>query len=312
MSTQAPTLGRLVGSWTFDPGLIALLAAAALLYGVGAARHGRWPPGRTLSFLAGLLALALALLSGVDRYSERLLSVHMAQHLLLELVAPALLLSGAPLRLALRASPRGARGAIAGLLSHTAVRALARPASGFVLFACVALATHLTGLYEFALEHPAAHELEHAAYFWSGVLFLAPLIAADPLPHPPGAIARFSWLMGAMAVMALPGALLTFATDVRYPYYLAPARALGRSALADQRLAGAIMWVGGGVLVFLLALAVSMQSMLAEERRQRRRERSGAEERRGPAGTLDAGERYEPTRVLGEEERRGPTGVLGA
>jgi putative membrane protein len=182
------------------------------------------------------------------------------------------------------------RSAIADLLSHTVIRALTRPVAGFALFACVVLATHLTGLYELSLEHPLVHELEHAAYFWSGVLLLAPLIAADPLPHPPGAIARFSWLMGAMAVMAIPAALLTFATSVRYPYYLAPARALGRSALSDQHLAGAIMWVGGGILMFLLALAVAMQAMLAEERRQRRRElhlqQPGGEEHHGTTGVL--------------------------
>jgi putative membrane protein len=291
--------------------LIAALVAAATLYCAGARRMARslrgvgrhpvrsprverhpvrWPLWRTASFIAGLSMLALALLSGVDGYSERMLSVHMTQHLLLGLLAPALLLYGAPLRLALRSSPR-ARGAAARLLGHPAVTVLTKPAVGFALFACVVLATHLTGLYELALEHPLVHELEHLALFWSGVLLLAPLIASDPLPHPPGAIARFSWLMGAMGAMAIPGALLTFATSVRYPYYLAPARATGRSALSDQHLAGAIMWVGGGIFMFLLALTIAMQAMLAEERRQRRRElypqRSGVK-RSDKTGVLGA------------------------
>jgi putative copper resistance protein D len=141
------------------------------------------------------------------------------------------------------------------------------------LFALVQLATHLTGLFELALEDPWVHELEHGAYFFSGVLLLAPLIAADPLPHAPAPLARFAWLMGAMSAMAVPGALLTFEPSLRYPSYAAPARALGRSALEDQHLAGAIMWVGSGVAMFALALAVAMAAMLAEERRQRRRER---------------------------------------
>jgi putative membrane protein len=289
MSTQAPTLARLIGSWAFDPGLIAILTAAASLYSVGVSRLEHWPAWRTLSFMAGLGTLALALLSGVDRYSEQLLSVHMVQHLLLGLVAPALLLVGSPVRLALRAGPRMVRVAIAGLLSHAAVRMLARPTIGFALFAGVVLGTHLTGLYELALEQPLMHELEHAALFWTGVLLLAPLIAADPLPHPPGALARFAWLMGAMAVMAIPGALLTFSTRVRYPYYLNPARELGRSALSDQTLAGAIMWVGGGLLMFALAVTVAMQAMLAEERRQLRRElhlRPSEDERHDSAGML--------------------------
>jgi cytochrome c oxidase assembly factor CtaG len=292
MSASGPTLGHLLGSWTLDPGLIAAFAAAAALYAVGTTRRRGWPARRTASFMAGLATLALALLSGIDGFSERLLSVHMVQHLLLGLVAPALLLWGAPARLALGSTRGRARTALAAALASPASRTLGRPAAAFALFATVVLATHLTGLYELALEHPFVHELEHAAYFWSGVALLAPLIAADPMPHAPGPIARFAWLMGAMAAMALPGALLTFATSVRYPYYVAPARALGRSALADQHMAGAIMWVGGGVVVFALALALAMRALHEEERRQRRRElqmeRSGASELRGTAGVLGA------------------------
>jgi cytochrome c oxidase assembly factor CtaG len=273
MTHAEPTLARLLGSWSADPGLIALLAitAGSYLFGVTRARRG-WRVWRTSSFLAGLLVLALALLSGIDRYADELLSVHVSQHLLLVLVAPALLLWGAPVRLALAGSPRRGRAVLGGVLSSRAVRTLGRPLVGFTVFSVAVLATHLTGLFELALEHPLVNAFEHALYFWAGVWLLAPLIGADPLPHRPGAVARFCWLMGAMVAMAIPGALLTFAPTVRYAFYLKPARALGRSALADQHLAGAIMWVGGGIAVFALALGVAMSAMLAEERRQRRRE----------------------------------------
>jgi putative membrane protein len=281
-----PTLARLLGSWSVDPGLIVLLVltAAVYLFGVRHARRG-WPVWRTISFLAGLLTLALALLSGVDRYADELLSIHVIQHLLLVLVAPALLLLGAPVRLALAGPPSRGRVVLGGVLSSRGMRALGRPLVGFSIFSVAVLATYLTGLFELALEYPLVHALEHALFFWAGVLLLAPLIAADPLPHPPGPVARFSWLMGAMVVMAIPGALLTFAPTVRYPFYLAPARSLGRSALADEHLAGAIMWVGGGIVMFALALSVGMSAMLAEERRQRRRELHQGNSEQTPAST---------------------------
>ncbi|HEY2570848.1 MAG TPA: cytochrome c oxidase assembly protein [Solirubrobacteraceae bacterium] len=293
MSAAQPTLARLLGSWSWDPALLGALAAAALLYLLGVRRRQRgWPALRTCSFMAGLLALALALMSGIDRHAEQLLSVHMVQHLLLAVVSPALLLCGAPVRLALASSPPRARAALAAALSSRAFRALAPPAVGLLAFASVMLATHLTGVFELALQDPVVHTFEHAAYFWSGVLLLAPLIAADPLPHPPGALARFCWLMGAMTVMAVPGALLTFATRVRYPFYLAPAHALGRSALADEQLAGVVMWVGGGVAMFVLALSVAMSAMLAEERRQQRRDTyaqpDGAVDTQSSIGVLGA------------------------
>ncbi|HLB21684.1 MAG TPA: cytochrome c oxidase assembly protein [Solirubrobacteraceae bacterium] len=278
-----PTIGRLLGAWTPDAGLVAALAVAALLYLLAVRRRRRgWPVWRTCSFMVGLLALAVALMSGVDSYAEQLLSVHMAQHLLLSLVSPALLLSAAPIRLALGSSPARVRAGLAAALSSRTLRTLSNPAVGFALFATTMLATHLTGLFELALKDQTAHAFEHAAYFWSGVLLLAPLIAADPLAHPPAPLARFCWLMGAMTVMSVPGALLTFATGVRYPSYLAAARALGRSALADEHLAGVIMWVGGGLAMFALALAVAMSAMLAEERRQERRELHG-----GPVETIE-------------------------
>jgi cytochrome c oxidase assembly factor CtaG len=216
--------------------------------------------------------VAIALMSGIDADSERLLSVHMVQHLLLSLLGPTLLLCAAPVRLALASGSRELRATLAALLSSPLVRKLTHPAVGLALFALVQLATHLTGLFELALEDPWIHAFEHGAYFWSGVLLLAPLIAADPLPHAPAPLARFAWTMGAMTAMAIPGAVLTFDPTVRYPFYLAPARALGRSAIEDQHIAGAIMWVGSGVAMFAFALSVTMTAMLAEERRQRRRE----------------------------------------
>ncbi len=227
---------------------------------------------RVAALGGGLVVLAVALLSGIDSWSERLLSVHMVQHLLIGLVAPALLVCAAPLRLALAVcSPRGRR-RLALLLHSRLVRMLARPAIGVCLYAAVLLGSHVPLVYDAAVRHPLLHDLEHAAYFWSGVILLAPLIAVDPLPRAPSALARFAWLIAAMVPMAVLGAWLTSSTSVRYGPYLAPAAALHRSALADQRLAGIVMWVGGGVALLALALLVAARVLIAEERRQRRRD----------------------------------------
>lgn len=274
MSAQPPTLGHLLGTWTFDPVLLCVLCLVAGLYLMGVRRASSpWPIRRVVSFLAGLVVLALALLSGIDQYADELLSVHVIEHLLLILLAPILLLWGAPVRLALSTSTPAARRALATVLRSRPVRWLTRPACGFVLFTVVVLATHLTGVYEAALRDQTLHALEHAAYFWTGTLFLLPLLAAaDPIPRPPGAIARFSWLMAAMLVMSIPAGVFLFDEHVRYPFYLAPARALHASALADQQTAGVLMLVAGGVVMGVLAIVIAMSAMLAEERRQQRRD----------------------------------------
>jgi putative membrane protein len=305
MSAARPTLQNLLGRWTFDPGVIVALLAEGGLYAWGIARahgarvggrRGSWSLWRATSFAAGLLTLAVALLSGVDRIADELLSVHMVQHMLLALLAPVLLLCGAPVKLALVASSGSSRRRLGVLFVSRPIRTLTHPAIGLALFVSVELTTHLTGFYQLALEDETLHAFEHAAYFWSGLLLFAPLIAADPLPHPPAPLARFSWMMGAMTAMAVPGAVLTFSESVRYPFYLAPARALGRSALADQHLAGAIMWVGSGLAMFALALGVTFSSMLAEERRQRRRE----QHLDARAALETGGEATAPVGALGE------------
>ncbi|HEX3518092.1 MAG TPA: cytochrome c oxidase assembly protein [Solirubrobacteraceae bacterium] len=290
MSTAAPTLARLLGSWQLDPGVLVICAATAGLYGWGVARSPKhWPLWRTAAFMAGLLVLTGALLSGIGHYSDELLSVHVVQHLLLILAAPALLLWGAPVRLALSACSPAGRRSIGAVLRQRWLRVLTRPACGFALFTIVVLGTHLTGLYEVALKGQTVHAFEHAAYFWSGLIFLLPILAADPVPRPPSAISRFCWLMAAMTVMFIPAALFMFDEHVRYPFYLAPARTLHRSALSDQHAAGMIMLFAGGVAMAALAILVAMEAMILEERRQQRRDQylyADGEEPGNPASAL--------------------------
>jgi putative membrane protein len=273
VSAQPPTLARLLGAWTVDPVLLGVCGAAAGLYVWGMVRsRRRWPAWRLVSFTCGLSVLALALLSGIDRYADELLSIHVVEHLLLILAAPALILWGAPVRLALSACPPAGRHAIVSLLRERWVRLLTRPACGFAVFTLVVLGTHMTGVYEAGLRNQTIHACAHAACFWSGTMFLLPLLVADPIPHPPGAITRFSWLMAAMVVMSAPAGVFLFDAHVRYPFYLAPARALHTSALSDQRAAGMLMLVAGGLAMGALAIVIAMRAMIAEERRQQRRD----------------------------------------
>ena len=94
------------------------------------------------------------------------------------------------------------------------------------------LVTYLTGLFELSLRNQTVHALEHAAFFWSGVLCFAPLVAADPLPRPAGALARFGWLMVVMTAMVVVGALLSF--DTVGPLPLLPAGRAGAARLGAR------------------------------------------------------------------------------
>jgi putative membrane protein len=239
-------------------GPLLLIAALACLYGAGLRRVRDWPPTRTAAFGAGLAAIGVALLSPLDTDTERLLSAHMAQHLLLGLAAPLCLALGAPARLALAATRGSARHRIARTLHALPLR----PAYGWAAWSGVMLGTHLTGLYELALHDPFVHALEHMAYLTSGLLFWVPLVAADPLPHPPGPAARFVWLLAAMPPMGIVGARLLTGT-VAYPDY---------PSLSDQRTAAGLMWGAGSLLMSIALVAIVFSALLREETRQRRRE----------------------------------------
>jgi putative membrane protein len=110
---STPSLPSIMLAWSFEPSVVLGLVIAAATYVAGLyelARRGR--PWRTVthrhavSFMLGLLAVLLALLSPIDTFAGRLFALHMLQHLLLLMVAPPLLL-GKPLPVLLVGAPRG-------------------------------------------------------------------------------------------------------------------------------------------------------------------------------------------------------------
>jgi putative membrane protein len=224
---------------------------------LAAALRTPWPARRTAAFLAGCAALGVALALGDAR-----LSAHMAEHLVLTMVAPPLLLAGAPVRLALRTLPPGGARRRAGRALH-ALRFLAAPPVAFSLFAATILATHLTPFFDAAVRHSGLHLLEHTLYLTTALLFWAPIVGVDPLPRL-GWLGRTLMLLGSMPVMSFVGVLLEQATSPRYSSY---------PSLADQRTAGALMWVGSSAIAAAFAILLGWQALAREEREQRARER---------------------------------------
>jgi putative membrane protein len=244
---------------------LALPLALALAYALGARRAAAWPARRSAAWAAGVAALAAALSPPMDAWADGRLSAHMVQHLALTMAAAPLLAAGAPVRLALRSLRRPARRRLARALHSRAARALAHPATGWAAFTAVLLGTHLTPLYGLAVEHPLVHAAEHLAYLGTAALYWAPLVGADPLPGRPGSAGRVAWLLASMPPMGLLGAWL-LTGPLRYAEYGGP------GALADQRVAASVMWVGGSLALAGATVVLVFSALVQEERRQRRRE----------------------------------------
>jgi putative copper resistance protein D len=302
-----PDVAAFVLGWTWSPLPTIGLLVLALLWAWAVRRVNRAHPvnrvpgRRSLAFYAGLAAIAVALLSGIERYDTILFSVHMVQHILLSLVAAPLIALAGPVTLVLRvAGPETRRRRILPVLHSRVVRALSFPLVAWLLFAGVMWATHFSPLFDAALENALVHDLEHALFLGTALLFWWPAVGADPSPwrmsHPVRAMYVFLQMPQstflAVAILSAPVPL--------YRHYETVARAWGPTALADQQAAAGIMWFVGDLL-FLAAILLLVAAWMRHEE-----SRTVVEDRRADA--LRAARREREARLperLAEDRQAG-------
>jgi putative membrane protein len=248
---------------------LAAIAAAAVLYYLGGRASVTAPDaakrGRGACFYLGLLTLALAIDSPIDAYATTLFWVHMVQHVLLMMVAPPLLLLGKPWPRVVRPFPLAvrrpvARAVLAGepLSSvRTAARWIGSPWPSFALFNGMLLLWHLPALYDLTLRDGPVHDLEHALFFTTAILFWRHLL---PSPRPQLTdVGRVAYGTAAVLVSWVLAVVLGLAPHAVYSGYADLAsRPGGLSALADQQIAAGVMWVPGSIpLTIALLYAVA-------------------------------------------------------
>jgi putative membrane protein len=261
-------------TWPLDPVIALGLFAAGALY-VGADRRVRreheghsLPRSRLRFFLLGILAVFVALETPIDSGSATSFSIHMVQHLLLTMVAAPLFVLGTPVTLALMATSGVTRRRLLAATKSWPVRLLTSPIVAWSLFMTVLWASHVTDLYELTLENQAIHVLEHLAYLMTAVLFWIPVVGLDPVASGLSYPARILYLFLAMPAMAFLGLALFSAEHVLYSTY---SRVEGVApALADQRIAGALMWTGTMFFIVPALAFVLLDWMRADEREARR------------------------------------------
>ncbi len=273
-----PDLGAFLFGWSFYPQVVIPLLAAAGAYlwavrRVNAAHPANpVPVDRPVFFLLGLACIAVALLSGIERYDTELFAVHMVQHLLLVFgAAPAIVLA-APITLLLRvATPEVRARWILPVLRSRVVRVIAHPVVAWLLFTFVMWGSHVSPLFDAALEDPLLHDLEHGLYLFSALLFWMPVVGRDPSPYRLPYPARIFYLFLQMPLNSLLGVAILFSEQVLYPHYATTGRPWPPSPLEDQQLAGALMWgIGdaGFVVAILLVIAAWMRHEDADTRRR--------------------------------------------
>jgi putative membrane protein len=223
------------------------IAVVGYLAGVHSERgRGRaWPVRRACSWLAGVaVAGAAPLVGGVEALDP--LVAHMAMHLLAGMLAPLLLVLGAPVTLALRTLPLVPARRLARLLRSRPVAAITHP----IVAAALTIAP-LWWLMQPATvgglqTNPLLHAFVVAHFLLAGYLFTASIVGIDPSPHRAGFPLRAAVLVGSIAVHGILAKLLV-------------ARSPGEVPAAELEAAARLMYTGGDVLELALAAVFCAQ-----------------------------------------------------
>lgn len=221
---------------------------------------------RLCCFMASVTIALIALVSPLDALADQLFFGHMIQHMLLLDIVPILAILGLT-KVILRPVTR----AVTDLERRAGV--LAHPAFAVVLYVLVIWAWHVPAAYDFAVDHPTVHVLEHISFVLAGSLYwwhlLSPIRARLRLDGmgPVIYMASTKLCVGAL------GMGLAFAPSALYPYYVHHARVWGISAISDQSIAGLVMAVEQSIVMGVALVALFMRALSESEREQQRRER---------------------------------------
>jgi putative membrane protein len=272
----AHTEGALASASAAEAWLAAVLVLTALLYARGVyvlARSARTHPTHVmrcaLLFTLGWSTLALAFVSPLAAATKGLFSAHMIQHEMVMVLAAPLMVLGCPLAFWTWAVPARWRRVLARPFRGPVVRRAwgfaSAPIAASALHAAAIWIWHVPSLFERAEASLAVHTLQHCAFLCTALLFWWSLLR-------PGRDARVGAAVLCLFVTMLHtgalGVLLTFSSEVWYPWSTAAATQWGLTAIEDQQLGGLIMWVPGGIPYVAAALMLAARLFRTDQRPQ--------------------------------------------
>jgi putative membrane protein len=211
-----------------------------------------------LFFTAGVMVLWLSVDWPMDELADHyLFSAHMVQHMLIALVAPPLLLMGMPAWLLRRL--------LAPKPVFKVVRVLTKPVVGFLAFNAMFVLIHWPALMNETLRSEPVHFSVHFAVLITALMMWWPVV--DPLPE----LSRLSepakmfYLFLQSVLPTVPASFLTFAHRPIYTFYETVPRLWGLSVVTDQMVAGLIMKIVGGLLLWAIIAVMFFRWYAREE-----------------------------------------------
>lgn len=253
---------EILGAWHPDIVLTLTLLALAQAYALGRVRlHRRIgrtavPAQLAIATYAGLASLWVALVSPLEALTGTLLAAHMTQHVILIAIAPPLLLAGRPGVVVTLLLPHRARRLFQRAHLGELGVFIARPVPAALLHGVVLWVWHAPPLFQSAMQSEALHYLEHAAFFLTALLFWHAVLRAARAPS--RRIEGIAAIVVTLIQGGLLGALLTLAGRPLFGHG-AETLAWGLTPLADQQLAGLVMWVPAGAVYLLAGCVIALR-----------------------------------------------------
>jgi putative membrane protein len=277
------TLGRGL-QWSADPFFLVACLLGLALYGWGVLRltrrGDRWPAGRTVAYVAGVLSVALMMCTGLNDYGMVMFSVHMVQHMVISMLSPILILLGAPITLALRALPPAARGrtgpreVLLMLLHSRYMKIVTHPVFTIPLFVASLYALYFTPLFDFLMGSKTGHVAMMVHFLAVGLVFFWPIMGVDPGPNRPSHLMRMLELFAGMPFHAFFGLAQMMASAPMVETFRNPPSSLAVDALSDQNAAGGIAWAFSEIPSVLVLIALMFQWYASDQRQARRKDRA--------------------------------------
>jgi putative membrane protein len=266
-------------SLTFDPGAIVLIGALGGVYVARWRRVRRAHPGlrgrreaprwALVSYLGGILALCVALISPVDRLGEQAFTMHMVQHVLLLDIAPIGLICGLTKVILRPVTHRLQRvEESAGVLGH--------PVFAVALYVALMWLWHVPALYDAALEHPLIHIGEHVCFISAGLLYWWHLLGPIRSRHRLTEMGAVVYMLSTKLLVGLLGIGLTFAPEPLYAFYQHQAPIWGLTPTEDESLAGGVMAFEQSVVMGIALVWLFVNALTASDAAERRAERYAA------------------------------------
>jgi cytochrome c oxidase assembly factor CtaG len=256
--------------WTLSPELVIPLGLSLVIYAVGwfrLSKRASNPPPGAQRFLAGWLILTLSLVSPLHEAGEQSFTMHMIEHELIMLVATLLLASSNAGGILAWGLPRPLRLALGGGWKSPLSRMwkwLTEPVTATAIQAAVMWGWHAPILFDRAIESSGWHIAQHASFFIASLLFWWAML------HPRGGRSGYGLSAACLFVTSLIGgalgALMSFAQSPWYADYAAMGMSgIGLDPVADQQLAGLVMWIPGGLVHGVAALILFYKWLKASE-----------------------------------------------